>query len=65
MDEDLYVQIMDEELQESIKFYNKTKDDMIFQHDNDPKHTCKKAKPRVPQDQYTAHWVEGGPSKAY
>ena len=44
MDGDLYVQILDEELQESIKFYNKTKDDIIFQQDNDPKHTCKKAK---------------------
>ena len=44
MDGDLYVQILDEELQESIRFYNKTKDDIIFQQDNDPKHTCKKAK---------------------
>jgi transposase len=44
MDGDFYVQILDEELQESIKFYNKTKDDIIFQQDNDPKHTCKKAK---------------------
>src|ERR1700729_1655443 len=44
MDGDLYVQILDKELQESIKFYNKTKDDIIFQQDNDPKHTCKKAK---------------------
>ena len=44
MDGDLYVQILDEELQEGIKFYNKTKDDIIFHQDNDPKHTCKKAK---------------------
>ena len=44
MNGDLYVQILEEELQESIKFYNKTKDDIIFQQDNDPKHTCKKAK---------------------
>jgi len=36
MNGDLYVQILDEELQESIKFY-KTKDDIIFQQDNDPK----------------------------
>jgi len=42
MDGDLYVQILDEELQESIKFYNKTKDDIIFQQDNDPKHTFKR-----------------------
>ena len=44
MDGDLYVKILDEDLQESIKFYDKTKDDIIFQQDNDPKHTCKKAK---------------------
>ena len=41
---DLYVQILNDELQASIKLYNKTKDDIIFQQDNDPKHTCKKAK---------------------
>jgi len=43
MDGDLYIKILDEEFQESIKFYHKTKDDIIFQQDNDPKHTCKKA----------------------
>ena len=30
MDGDHYVEILDEELQESIKIYNKTKDDIIF-----------------------------------
>ena len=44
MDGDLYVKILDEELQESVRFYNKTKDDIIVQQNNDPKHTCKKAK---------------------
>jgi hypothetical protein len=29
MDRDLYVEILDEELQESIKFYNKTKNDIV------------------------------------
>ena len=43
MDGDLYVQILDVNLQASIDFYNKTKDDIIFQQDNDPKHKCKKA----------------------
>ena len=43
MDGELYVKILDEELQESIKYYGKTEDDIIFQQDNDPKHTCKKA----------------------
>ena len=43
MDGDLYTRILDEDLQESIKFYGKTQDDIIFQQDNDPKHKCKKA----------------------
>ena len=42
MEGDLYVQILDEELQESIKFYNKTKDDIIFQQDNDPSTLAKR-----------------------
>ena len=43
MDGALYVQILEDELQASIGFFNKTKDDIIFQQDNDPKHRCKKA----------------------
>jgi hypothetical protein len=43
MDGDLYVKILDQELQDSIKYYGKTKNNIIFQQDNDPKHTCKRA----------------------
>ena len=43
MDADLYCQILEEELQESLAYYGKTADDVIFQQDNDPKHTSKKA----------------------
>jgi transposase len=43
MDGDLYVKILDEEVQDSIEYFGKTKDDIIFQQDNDPKHKCKKA----------------------
>jgi hypothetical protein len=39
MDGDLYAKILDEELQNSIRYYGKTKDNIIFQQDNDPKHT--------------------------
>jgi hypothetical protein len=42
MDANLYCQM--EELQESLAFYGKTAADVIFQQDNDPKHTSKKAK---------------------
>ena len=44
MDGDLYVGILEDELQNSLEYYGKTADDIIFQQDNDPKHTCKKAK---------------------
>ena len=39
----LYVKILDEDLQNSIKYYDKTKDNIILLKDNDPKHKCKKA----------------------
>ena len=44
MDADLYVSILEDELQQSIKYFKKRHQDVIFQQDNDPKHTSKKAK---------------------
>ena len=44
MDADLYVKILEDNLQASIQFYDKNAEDIIFQQDNDPKHTSKKAK---------------------
>jgi hypothetical protein len=44
MDADLYVKILEDDLQASIKFYDKNVEDIIFEQDNDPKHTSKKAK---------------------
>jgi hypothetical protein len=44
MDGDLYLRILEEDLQESLRYFEKTPEDVIFQQDNDPKHTCKKAK---------------------
>src|SRR5215469_16113899 len=46
MDAQLYCQIMEDELQKSIEFYGKCSDDIIFQQDNDPKHTSKLAQKR-------------------
>jgi hypothetical protein len=43
MDGDLYIKILEEDLQSHINYYGKSADDVIFQQDNDPKHTCKKA----------------------
>ena len=36
--------ILDDDLQASLDFYGKTAVDVIFQQDNDPKHTSRKAK---------------------
>jgi transposase len=44
MDADLYTQIMEDELQNSLEFHGKEVDDIIFQQDNDPKHTSKLAR---------------------
>ena len=44
MDAGLYVDILEEELQQSIGYFEKDPQQVIFQQDNDPKHTSKKAK---------------------
>ena len=44
MDADLYVSILEDELQASLRFWGKTLEEVVFQQDNDPKHTSKKAK---------------------
>ena len=44
MDADIYVEIMEDELKNSLFNWDYNVDDVIFQQDNDPKHTSKKAK---------------------
>ncbi len=44
MDADLYVSILEDELQESLNYWGKNPQGVVFQQDNDPKHTSKKAK---------------------
>ena len=44
MDAELYSQILEDELQNSLKWWGKGPADIIFQQDNDPKHTSKLAK---------------------
>ena len=44
MDANIYVQILEDELQQSLEYYGFSSDDIIFQQENDPKHTSRKAK---------------------
>jgi len=39
MDSQLYTTILSDEFMETLKYYNFKKDQIIFQQDNDPKHT--------------------------
>ena len=43
MDADLYVAILQDELQQSLEYHGKTAANIVFQQDNDPKHTSRKA----------------------
>src|SRR5204862_37088 len=43
MDADLYCKILEDELQVTLEYYDKSPSDIIFQQDNDSKHTSEKA----------------------
>ena len=42
MDADLYVGILEENLEDSLEYYGKERGDFTLQQDNDPKHKSKK-----------------------
>ena len=44
MDVELYTQILDDELLQTIDFYNMDRNKVIYAQDNDPKHTSKLAR---------------------
>jgi hypothetical protein len=44
MDQHLYKQILEKELEDTISWYEFDSEQLIFQHDNDPKHTAKSVK---------------------
>ena len=44
LDSQLYIEILKEDLQMSVEEWGMARDEFIFQHDNDPKHTAKVTK---------------------
>lgn len=44
MDSELYCQILEEDLVSSLEWYGLNLDQIIFQHDNDPKHSSRRTK---------------------
>ena len=44
LDAELYCKILEEDLMGTLHFYNLDTDDIVFQHDNDPKHTAARTK---------------------
>ena len=44
MDADVYCHILGTSLKDTLEYWGLSKEDAIFQQDNDPKHTLKKAK---------------------
>ena len=62
MDGELYTKILKTELQDTISFYDKNPSTVIFQQDNDPKHTCKMAKTYLQSQEFTVmEWPAQSP----
>ncbi len=40
----VYESILKDKLMKTLEYYHQEVDDIIFQHDNNPKHTCKRVK---------------------
>src|SRR4051812_6537465 len=70
LDGDLYRQILSEEFLNTLTYYNLSSDDIIFQQDNDPKHTANLTKQCfVDNDIKTFNWpaksLDFNPKKHY
>ena len=62
MDQHLYKSILEDELLQTIDFYNLEKDQVIFQHDNDPKHKAKSVQKWLSEQEFkTLEWPAQSP----
>ena len=62
MDGDPYLQILKDELQKTLEYYGLNPPDIIFQQDNDPKHTCRLVKNWLEEQEFrTMVWPVQSP----
>lgn len=62
LDKDLYKTILNDELQHTISWYEYNQEKIIFQHDNDPKHTSALVKSYLEQQPYQVlNWPSQSP----
>lgn len=62
MDSDMYLEILSKELVKTIDWYQMDAESLIFQHDNDPKHTAQKVKKYLSEQDYrTMVWPSQSP----
>ncbi|CAI7765634.1 unnamed protein product [Closterium sp. NIES-54] len=62
MNGELYRSILQDELQQTIEHYELDPETIVFQHDNDPKHTCKMVKTYLAEQPYSVlPWPASSP----